>query len=116
LYDTKLYNLGQDHNEFIIANPDFCNYQFYKNIKSLPLRNSNRCVVWKYEGQWIAKYFTAEWINEQKYWEVDLKLDWVKNPAIDSSIVFEDIIIQDWYDLNYEMSLYLDSRFNLTAD
>jgi hypothetical protein len=116
LYDTKLYNLGQDHNEFIIANPDFCNYQFYKNIKSLPLRNSNRCVVWKYEGQWIAKYFTAEWINEQKYWEVDLKLDWVKNPAIDSSIVFEDIIIQDWYDLNYEMTWYLDSRFNLTAD
>ena len=117
-FDIELYNLGQGHDEFIIVNTDYdetgnanyYDYQFYKNIKSLPFIRSDRCIVWKYNGIWIAKYFTKNWIAEQKYWEVDLSLEWEINPDID--IKFDTPSITDLYDLNYEMTWYLDPKFS----
>jgi hypothetical protein len=109
-YDLALYKLGEEFDEFIIANPDYEGHHFYKNIKSLPLTDSNRCVVWKYNGVWIAKYFKREWINEQRYWEVDLNLFWEKNPDID--ITFNTPDIKDLYDLNYNMTWYIDPKFS----
>ena len=109
-FDLDLYELGQGHDEFLIVNTDFADHQFYKNISRLPLINSKRCVVWKYNGVWIAKYFNKDWITEQKYWEVDLSLEWKINPEI--NIKFDIPIITDLYDLNYEMTWYLDLKFS----
>jgi len=98
-FDLELYNLGQGYDEFIIANPDFEGFQFYKNIKSLPFIKSDRCIVWKYNGIWIAKHFTKNWIIEQKYFEVDLELEWEYNPDVDINIKFNTPDINDLYDL-----------------
>ena len=109
-FDIELFNLGQDHDEFIISNPAFPNFKFNKDA-ILPLINSSRCVVWKYQDLWVAKYFRKDWINEQKYWEVDLELEleWEYNPDID--IKFNNPNITDLYDLNYKMTWYLDPKF-----
>ena len=32
-YDLALYKLGEEFDEFIIANPDYEGHHFYKNIK-----------------------------------------------------------------------------------
>jgi len=108
-YDLALYNLGQGVDEFIIVNPAFPNFRFDDNV-SLPLVNSNRCVVWKYKDTWIAKYFKQDWIAQKKYWEVNwevnLELIWERNPDIDESIKFDKPSINDLYDLNYEMTWY----------
>ena len=111
-FDLELYNLGQGYDEFIIANPDFEGFQFYKNIKSLPFIKSDRCIVWKYNGIWIAKHFTKNWIIEQKYFEVDLELEWEYNPDVDINIKFNTPDINDLYDLRYEMIWYIDPKFS----
>lgn len=111
LFDLALYNLGKEFDKFIVVNPAFPNFKFNDDAV-LPFINSNRCVVWKYDGMWVAKYFTSEWINEQKYWEIDLNLEWETNPDIDENIIFEDVHITDLYDLSYSMVWYLDKRFN----
>ena len=112
-YDLALYNLGQGVDEFIIVNPAFPNFRFDDNV-SLPLVNSNRCVVWKYKDTWIAKYFKQEWVVEQRYWEVDLDLElvWEYNSDITESILVEQPTIEDVYDLNYIMTWYLDPKFS----
>ena len=111
-FDLELYNLGQGHDKFIIVNPDFEGFQFYKNIKSLPFIRSDRCIVWKYNGIWIAKYFTTNWIVEQKYWEVEFTLEWEYNTDIDIDIKFDTPAVADLYDLNYEMTWYIDPTFS----
>jgi hypothetical protein len=118
-YDINLYNLGQGHDEFIIVNPDFPIADFkFNDTMSLPFRHSNRCIVWKYQEMWIAKYFNKHWINEKKYWELDLDLDldWIRNPDIDSNIIFDTPTIQDLFDLNYQMIWHLNEQFNPTQD
>ena len=112
-YDLALYNLGYNYSDFIIVNPAFPNFKFDANAV-LPLVNSNRCIVWKYNDTWVAKYFKQEWIDEKKYWEADLELVWKKNPDID--IAFDIPTIEDLYDLNYEMVWHLDTRFNTVQD
>ena len=109
-YDTDLYNLGCNYGEFVVANPDYVGHNFYKNINTLP--NTNRCVVWKYNGVWIAKYFTQDWINQKKYLEVNLELVWERNSDIDKSVLFNQPSIEDLYDLNYEMIWYADPMYS----
>jgi hypothetical protein len=112
-YDYNLFRLGTGHKEFIIVNPAFENYK----IKSIPY-DSNRCIVWKYKNQWIAKYFNALWDIEKRYAEIEVEIDfeveWIRNPEIDSIIVFENDptvnAVYDLYDLNYEMVWYVDPK------
>jgi hypothetical protein len=110
-YDYNLFKLGEGRKEFIIANPAFENYK----IKSIP-RDGNRCIVWKYKDQWIAKYFNALWDIEKRYTEIEVEIEfeieWTKNPEIDTKIIFENDptlnSIDDLYNLNYEMVWYVD--------
>lgn len=112
-YDYNLFNLGKGHKEFIIINPAFENYK----IKSIPC-DSNRCIVWKYKNQWVAKYFNTMWDIEKRYTEIEIEfefeIEWIRNPEIDSNIIFENDptinSIKDLYDLNYEMLWYVDPK------
>lgn len=109
-YDYALFRLGQGRDEFIIVNPLFSYYDFYKNLKLN--QKTNRCVVWKYEGTWIAKYFNKHWDIEKRYLEIDLKVEWHRNTEIDHNILFDNdptkVSIKDLYDLNYEMVWHVD--------
>jgi hypothetical protein len=110
-YDYNLFKLGEGHKEFIIINPAFENYK----ITSIPY-DGNRCIVWKYKNQWVAKYFNALWDIEKRYTEIEVEIEfeieWVRNPEIDNKIIFEnDPTVNssyDLYDLNYEMIWYVD--------
>jgi hypothetical protein len=112
-YDYNLFRLGENRKEFIVVNPAFENYK----IKSIP-RDGNRCIVWKYKDQWIAKYFNALWDIEKRYTEIeaeiDFEIEWTRNPEIDANIIFENDptlnSITDLYDLNYEMIWYIDPK------
>jgi hypothetical protein len=112
-YDYNLFKLGEGRKEFIIVNPAFENYK----IKSIPY-DGNRCIVWKYKDQWIAKYFNALWDIEKRYTEIeaeiDFEIEWIRNPEIDANIIFENDptvnSIDDLYDLNYEMIWYIDPK------
>ena len=119
VFDSELYNLGQSHDDFIIINPAYANFKFYENIKSIPY-NKDHCVVWKWNNQWIAKYFNSQWNNVQRFVEVELEISpdiiWERNPEIDDNIVFNQPIIEDCYDLNYQMIWYLNEQFNPTQD
>ena len=116
-YDYNLFKLGGSRKEFIIVNPAFQNYK----IKSIPY-DGNRCIVWKYKDQWVAKYFNALWDIEKRYTEISIELEfeieWIRNPEIDNKIIFENDptvnSIDDLYDLNYEMVWYVDPK--LTGD
>jgi hypothetical protein len=111
-YDYNLFQLGQGYDEFMVVNPLFSYYDFYKNIKLE--RKTNRCIVWKYKGDWIVKYFNKHWDIEKRYLEIDLEINWQRNPEIETSIVFNNDPstepIKDLYDLNYEMIWYVDPK------
>jgi len=112
-YDYNLFRLGTGHKEFIIINPAFENYK----IKSIPY-DGNRCIVWKYKDQWVAKYFNALWDIEKRYTEIEIEIEfeieWTRNPEIDAKIIFENDPttnpIENLYDLNYEMVWYVDPK------
>jgi hypothetical protein len=112
-YDYNLFKLGKGYKEFIIINPAFENYK----ITSIPY-DGNRCIVWKYKNQWVAKYFNALWDIEKRYVEIEVEIEfeieWVRNPEIDNKIIFENDptvnSVDDLYDLNYEMIWYVDPK------
>lgn len=116
-YDQDLFQLGSGHDEFIIINPAFSNLKILENLEPITV-DSNRCIVWKYKDQWLAKYFTKYWIVEKRYFEINLNLkldiEWQRNTELDSNIVFDHNPtinpIADLYDLNYEMIWYVNPK------
>jgi hypothetical protein len=115
-YDRQLSQLGNGHDEFLVYNPAAP----FININSLPPTPGIKCVVWKYNGNWIAKYFNKSWTTDMGYWPVNLDHVWERNPDISSKLPLLDdpskLPIQDLYDLNYQMTWYIDPKFNPTSD
>ena len=70
-YDLDLYELGTGRDEFIIMNPwmSDINLQYY--IYEIP--ETDKCVFWYYEGEWIAKYFNKNWTpGRTSYKEIEI--------------------------------------------
>jgi hypothetical protein len=117
-YDYKLFQLGQGHEEFIIINPSFTTLNIQDKLGPI-FNNSNRCNVYKYKNQWLAKYFNKHWDIERRYTEIDidlkLEIEWRRNPELAIDIKFDQDPttepIKDLYDLNYEMIWYVDPKF-----
>jgi len=107
-YDTALYELGKNYDEFIVLNPAF---SFLTLKEELPITAVvDSCITWKYQDSWVGKYFTKNWINEKQYHEVNLNLICKKNAAF-KNIKFNDIAVTDLYNLKYQMVWYLDNKF-----
>ena len=115
-YDYEIYKLGNEHDEFIAVNPYLAMLSNF--INEIPEIGQSRCIVWKIQDQWIAKYFTRPWIDGKRYKEVELELTlelihelisknktsknlaehpaiksaivWERNPDIDNTISFKD--------------------------
>ena len=121
-YDQQLFQLGNGYEEFLVVNPDpdFEYVGLHNLISSLPPTPSIKCIVWKYKGTWLAKYFHKSWTPEMDYWPVNINLLWERNPDIPEAIPFlndpTDRDILDPFDLHYEMEWYLDPSFNNTND
>jgi len=121
-YDRQLSKLGNGHEEFLVVNPEFEETELYKTIESIPPTPSIKCIVWKCNGKWIAKYFNKSWTPEQGHWPAVIHNDivWERNPDIPESIPFlndpSKLPTQDLVDLSYQMIWYLDPQYNPTND
>ena len=121
-YDSQLFQLGNGHEEFLVVNPEFEKTELYKTIESIPPTPSIKCIVWKCNGKWIAKYFNKSWTPEQGHWPAVIHNDivWERNPDIPESIPFlndpSKLRTQDLFDLPYQMIWYLDPQYNPTND
>jgi hypothetical protein len=109
-YDCQLAQLGQGNSEFII----FKHQQFDLNL-DLPLDPTDSCVIWMYQGEWLAKYFKHGWQPHWGYRKINVELTWERNPAIPQEILFIDDPFErnpiDLHDLHYELTWYLDPEF-----
>lgn len=115
-YDRQLAQLGDGRDEFLVHNTTALPIQNY----ALPPTPGIKCVVWKYNGEWTAKYFNKDWTPDMGYWPVNLELVWERNPDIPTNLPFINnpinLPIQDLYDLNYQMTWYIDTKYNPTQD
>ena len=71
-YDYEIFKLGEGHDTFIAINPDAL--VLGGTISTIPEVGVNRCVVWSFRGQWVAKYFTKCWVDGKRYKEIEIDL------------------------------------------
>ena len=120
-YDLALHELGNGQDEFIILNPTISNPNLYHCIHEIP--DTDRCVFWFHEDEWVAKYFKKQWSPKTGYKEVQIikpERTWRKNPDLDRTMVFEDdtfgLFEPEPWDMYYELVWYIDPRFNPLDD
>jgi hypothetical protein len=98
-YDTALYQLGNGQDTFWALNPEFDDYSILtKFITKIP--KTKRCVIFEYQGTWLVKLFRDGWKPSRGYEviEVDLNLNWNRNPDVDEHIVFDKDPLSSYID------------------
>ena len=121
-YDRQLSQLGNGHEEFLVVNPEFEGTGLYKTIKSIPPTPGIKCIVWKFNGKWVAKYFNKVWTPDMGHWPAVIHNDivWERNPDISDAIPFlndpSKIKLEDLEGLQYQLIWYLDPQYNPTND
>ena len=121
-YDRQLSQLGNDNEEFLVVNPEFEETGLYKTIKSIPPTPGIKCIVWKFNGKWVAKYFNKVWTPDMGHWPAVIHNDivWERNPDISDAIPFlndpSKIKLEDLEGLQYQLIWYLDPQYNPTND
>lgn len=120
-YDLQLYNLGRNQSKFIIINPWLEDASIHNYIDDIP--STNKCIVWKYNNDWVAKYFNGYWTPEIGYEIIEIvkpKFAWRKNHDLDRTMTFEDdpfaVFEPEPWDSQYELVWYMDPRFNPLPD
>ena len=121
-YDRQLFQLGGDHDEFLVVNPAFIDTELHNIIDEIPPTPGLKCIVWKFNGKWIAKYFNKSWNFDMGYWTAVIHNDivWERNPDISDTIPFlndpSKIKLEELEDLSYQLIWYLDPQYNPTND
>ena len=59
LYDLKLYQLGNGKDRTLIINPSLQDDNLIYYADSVP--DTDKCIVYCYEGDWVAKAFPVNW-------------------------------------------------------
>lgn len=120
-YDLNLYSLGDDHDEFLVINPYLKEKNVIHYIEEVP--ETDKCIVWFYNNDWVAKYFKKGWTPNKGYKNIQIvksKLAWNKNPDIDRLMTFVDdpfgTFDPEPWDRNYKLVWYIDPRFNPLED
>jgi len=115
-YDNKLFELGRGYPEFIVFNPwvDCSSIGYVHTIPKL-----NKCLVWNFQGNWIAKKFNANWNPSKGYESIEIqppKYSWFRNLDIPKELSFEGDIYKNFepspWDSRYEHIWYMDPRVN----
>jgi len=77
-YDQELFKLGKGLDQFVVLNP-VAPRSCLNSIKKIP--STDKCVVWHYNSDWIAKLFTKNWqLNNYLFVQIDVPLFW--NPYL----------------------------------
>jgi hypothetical protein len=120
-YDVNLFNLNNGHSQFIAFNPWTPHTDVRCFIDDVPY--SEKCVVYVYQGEWIAKLFTDRWNPVKGYETVEIvkpKPIWMKNPEIDKLMRFVDdpfaVHELDKWERDYKLVWYMDPKFVPSAD
>lgn len=127
-YDIALHALGRGrYNKFLVVNPMVDTLYAQANTplnyidENFP--ETNRCIIWVYKGQWIAKLFSKNWTPAIEYLVIELtppKTKWSRNSAVGSSILFKNDPTDSFNiissDSLYLLTWYLDPKFNKTPD
>ncbi len=115
-YDLQLYTLGEGEEEFWVLNPEFEGSTIPLFITDIP--ESRKCIVFNYNGEWVAKLFKDGWYPYHGYDSIEIpvpKLSWARNPEIDSRMTFDidprQTYSLDFWDQDYEMYWAMDPRF-----
>lgn len=119
-YDLALFALGQDLDSFIVLNPWIDNSARHY-IDTIP--ETDQCVIWNYQGQWVAKYFNQEWTPRKGYVQIELEqtqMMWNQNPAFAKKLKFKNdptskFTVDPW-DSRYKLTWYVDDDYNPTDD
>jgi len=121
-YDKQLSQLGAGHDEFLVVNPEFEGTGLYKTIENIPPTPGIKCVVWKFNGKWVAKYFNKAWTPDMGHWPAIINNDivWERNPDISDAIPFLNdptkIKLEELEGLQYQLIWYLNPAYNPTND
>ncbi len=120
-YDCHLYELGRLNSKSLVVNPFLSEPLLVHYIEEIP--DIEKCVVWMYNDEWIAKLFSEGWTPEVGYETIKLvkpKLAWNRNPEIDKLMRFENDPFGSFepepWDRNYKLVWYIDPRFNPLPD
>ena len=120
-YDLQLYRLGNDFSKFMVINPWIDDDNLPNYIEDIP--STNKCIVWKYKDDWVAKYFNGYWTPEIGYEIIELvkpKFTWRKNQDLDRLMTFEGDPFGEFepepWDSRYQLVWYIDPRFNPLPD
>ena len=91
-YDLALWSLGKrKYTDFLVVNPWIEEPNLEHYINNVP-KDTGTCVVWDYNDNWVAKYFTKDWKPEHGYTKITIekpRLVWRKNSDLDLTIRFE---------------------------
>jgi len=120
-YDLQLYRLGNNYGKFMVINPWLEDDTLKDYIEYIP--STNKCIVWQYQGNWVAKMFNGYWTPEIGYEHIEIdkpKLLWSRNPDIDKALRYENDPYGNFepapWDSSYELIWYLDPKVNPTPD
>jgi hypothetical protein len=121
-YDAALANLCLNQDLFLIENPYTDNLKFLHYASStLPV--TDKCIVYRYEGEWLTKIFPQGWTPDTGFFEVDLVKPtyvWIKNQHLDRLMTFENNPFGEFepepWDSCYTLVWYIDPLFNKEKD
>jgi hypothetical protein len=121
-YDQELYELGKDHPYSLVMNPEVEDDNLIYFAEEVIY--SDKCIVFFYEGIWIAKLFPQGWEPDwNAYTEVEIvkpNFVWTKNPDLDKLMTFQEDPFRsfspDPWDSKYKLVWYMDPRVNPTGD
>ena len=115
-YDVNLFNLGAGHEHFVALNPWTDHKEVHQFINYIP--KTEKCIVYCYEGEWVAKIFNDRWNPVKGYEEFDIvvpSLKWKSNSEINPNIRFLEDPRRDYKidpsDLGHELIWYIDPKF-----
>ena len=120
-YDQDLFGLCSGHNYTLIVNPYLSDPKLVHYITDF--LDTEKCIVWNYKVEWVAKLFRADWNYELGFDEIEIKKPkfiWTKNPDLDRLMTFVDDPFSqfepDPWDAGYKLVWYMDPRFNPLDD
>ena len=119
-YDKLLFEIGKSHSEFVVFNP-WVDRGPLSYIYSIP--ETDQCIVWNFQGNWIAKKFNSDWTPSKGYKTIEVTAPqylWLKNIDLPNAMSFEEDIYgnftPDPWDSAYKHVWYIDPRVNPSAD
>lgn len=114
-YDLELQALGPEDEPFIIINPWISDSRPFYFIEDFP--QTRQCIVWTYQGEWVAKMFPPGWTPSRQYLSIEIelpKMRWIRNRALGKQFEFVNTDYKQYnpdpWESKHELIWYLDPK------